>query len=60
MNRLSVLFGEKNSKEREGKGVPRSTKGLFTGYDDDQFINENVNSDDDDDDDNGDGDNNLY
>ena len=37
------LFGEKNSKEREGKGgerpfrfslslVPRSTKGLFTGY----------------------------
>ena len=25
------LFGEKSSKEREGK-VPRSTKGLFTGY----------------------------
>ena len=33
------LLGEKNSEEREGKGegfslspVPRSTKGLFTGY----------------------------
>ena len=41
--RTGSLFGEKNSKEKEGKGgespfrfslslVPRSTKGLFTGY----------------------------